>query len=73
MNAPVIKDMQEMVDLIRARGYPGDSFLFDVPLHYAQLVHDELKSVGIHISCPQAGDEINLELQNRGNVTMRVH
>lgn len=73
MNAPMIKDMQEMVDLLRARGYPGDYFVFDVPLNYACAMHDELSLVGIHIDRPQSGDEINLELQNRGNVTMRVH
>ncbi len=73
MNTPAIKDLQEMVSLIKANGYPGESFIFTVPLNYACVIHDELASIGVSIARPQAGDEINLELSNRGKVTMQVH
>lgn len=69
----VIKDMQEMVDIMKQHGYPGDSYELHAPVNYARAVHAELQLRGIDVPYPQIGDEILLELQNRAKITINVH
>lgn len=68
-----IKDLQEMVDILRQHGYVGDEFTMDVPVSYARALHAELFTRGIEVPYPFHGDEMMLELQNRAKVTMKVH
>lgn len=69
----VLKDMQEMVDILRAHGYPGNNYEMHAPVNYAKAVHAELHMRGIEINYPREGDEMYLELQNRGKLTIYVH
>lgn len=69
----VLKDMQEMVDILKDHGYPGDNFEMSAPVIYARTIHAELQLRGIQVMYPNSGDEMLLELQNRGKVTIHVH
>lgn len=69
----IVKDMQEMIDLLRARGHAGDSYELNAPLNYARALHAELTLRGIDLPVPFSGDELYVELENRAKVTVVVH
>lgn len=69
----VLKDLQEMVDILKRHGYPGDTYNMHAPKNYARSLHAELQLRGIDTLYPDTGDEMTIELQNRGTVVVHVH
>lgn len=74
MTQPALKDLQDMIDLLKERGgFTGESYTLHAPLVYARTLHTELAQRGIDVSFPCQGDEMLLELRNRGKVTVVIH